>query len=190
MCTEQGFTYDPHVLSNMKVSRYMVVGQNPGHNECLKGEPFIGDAGKYFDKCLEEGGLTRDKFYICNAVRCHTLGNEKPNAEQMDRCEPFLRMEIGLLRPKFVVTLGAVAFSVFCPDKNLTPNLGNIVKSEKFDVEVYPIYHPSPRNMNLKERKEKFELHISNLCNLISVLDECCAWCGKVHVGGPENCKS
>ena len=167
MCIDNEYSFDPHVFSNMIPSRWMVVGQNPGFNECMKGEPFVGDAGKFFDKCVKDGGLSRSNFYISNAVRCHTVGNEKPMAEHVERCEPFLRIEINLLRPRLVITLGAVAFEVFCPGMKLTKNLGGIVESDKFGVKVYPVYHPSPRNMNVKARMEKFEEDISNLCKLV-----------------------
>ena len=159
--------FDPHVFSNMKPSKWMVVGQNPGHNECIKGEPFVGESGKTFDAMVKKGGLSRDDFYITNAVKCYTKKNATPLALHKERCEPFLRMEIGLLRPKLIVTLGSVGFSIFCPELKMSDNLGKIVKSKKFDMKVYPVYHPSPRNMNAKGRREKFEKDILTLCKLI-----------------------
>jgi DNA polymerase len=170
LCTERDTTFDPHVFSNMKFSRFMVVGQNPGFNECLTGVPFVGDAGKFFDECLSKNGLSRDNFYICNTVRCHTLNNQCPTQENMDRCEPFLRIEINLLRPILVITLGQVAFSAFVPNKEFSKSLGQIVYSEKFKINVYALYHPSPRNMNDSARRNKFMTDISDMCELIQEL--------------------
>jgi uracil-DNA glycosylase family 4 len=85
----------------------------------------------------------------------------------MDRCEPFLRMEIGLLKPKLVVTLGAVAFAQFCPDMKYSQCLKQISKSTKFGVSVFAVYHPSPLNFADKPRKLEFAKQIKLLCSLI-----------------------
>lgn len=167
LCEERHTLFDPHVFSNMNPSQWMIVGQNPGYNECLEHQPFVGDAGKYFDRQLMRFGLRRDNFYISNAVRCHTINNKKPTNEHIMACEPFLRMELMLLKPKLVVTLGAVPFGVFCPKLKLSDNLGKIHKSDKFDINIFPLYHPSPRNINLKERRLKFEKDLKLLCKLI-----------------------
>lgn len=169
-CEEQGKIFDPHVFSNLTHSKFMVVGQNPGVNECLGGEPFVGDAGKFFDEQIETGGLERRHFYITNSVKCHSLANEKPTKDQVESCESYLRLEIKILKPKLVITLGSVAFDVFCPDKVMNKHLGDITRSEKFGVNVFPIYHPSPRNMMIESRKNKFIEDISNLCKLVSAL--------------------
>ena len=162
--------FDPHVFSNMNPSKFVVVGQNPGFNECIEDQPFVGESGKFFNKIVEENGLARRDFYISNCVRCHTMGNESPNNNHKSKCEPFLRLEIGLLNPSLVITLGAHSFDVFCPDKKLSDSLGTIVESEKFGVKVYPIYHPSPRNMSNGDRKDKFIADVSKLCRLIQLL--------------------
>lgn len=167
ICREHYTIFDPHVFSTMNPSKWMIVGQNPGYNECLEHQPFVGDAGKYFNNAIGQYGLKRDDFYICNAVRCHTIGNEKPTAEHINSCAPFLQMEINLLKPYLVVTLGAVALDILCPGVNLTRGHGNIYNSERFGVRVYPIYHPSPRNMSSEARRDKFQKGIRILCKLI-----------------------
>ena len=159
-----------HVFSNMNPSRYMVVGQNPGFNECEKGEPFVGDAGDNFNLEVEKNGLTRDKFYITNALKCHTPENRKPESDELTACEPYLKMELKLLRPLIVVALGASAFEVLCPGKKLSDCLGKITHSP-FDVKVYAVYHPSPRNMVDPTRKSRFEKDIMMLCALIKKIE-------------------
>lgn len=160
---------DPHVFSTMTPSQFMVVGQNPGYNECVKDEPFVGDAGEFFNKTIEENGLSRKDFYVTNAVKCHSPENRKPEADEVETCLPFLLMEMRTLRPVLVITLGATAFDILCPGMGLTDNLGTIIKS-KYGVKVYPVYHPSPRNMADPSRKSKFQSDIYALCELIKRL--------------------
>ena len=63
---------DPHVFSNMNPSKIMVIGQNPGFNECKRDEPFVGEAGVNFNKEIEKFDLSRDAFYITNICKCHS----------------------------------------------------------------------------------------------------------------------
>ena len=163
--------FDPHVFSNMNPSRWVVIGQNPGVTECLKGEPFIGKSGEAFDREIEKNNISRSTFYISNAVKCHTENNKKPSVDHMDRCRPFLQMELFLLRPRLVITLGAVAFSALCPDMPYTENLGKIITSKRFGVKIFPIYHPSPLNLSVPERLKKFKKDIEMLCLLIKKID-------------------
>jgi DNA polymerase len=167
LCDEHNTVFDPHVFSTMNPSRLVVVGQNPGFNECLQGRPFVGDAGKFFDEAIVRHGLSRNDFYITNLVKCYTIGNNRPTKEHMVRCESILRMEITLLRPLLVITLGSVAFEAFFHGMTLSEHLGDLMKSDKFDVEVYPMYHPSPRNMQDSVRRAKFIDNINDLCELI-----------------------
>lgn len=166
-CEEKNTVFDAHVFSTMNASKWMVVGQNPGFNECVAHEPFVGDAGKFFNKTIAKGGLKRNDFYISNCVKCHTVENAQPTSDHMTRCEPILRLEIMILKPVLVVALGSVAFKVLCPGVEFSDNLGKIVKSEKFNVNVFPVYHPSPRNINLPERKDKLIADLGILCKLI-----------------------
>lgn len=161
----------PHVFSNMNPSRYVVIGQNPGYNECVEGEPFVGDAGEVFNEQIELNGLSRDKFYITNTVKCHTPENRAPELDEVSICEPFLRMELKVLRPVLVISLGAVAFNILCPDKKYSDSLGTVVES-RFEVKVFPVYHPSPRNMTDPSRKRKFSEDIAKMCALIKKYDE------------------
>ncbi len=163
---------DPHVLSNLNPTRFMVIGQNPGWNEICVREPFIGAAGKNFNEKITKHGLSRDDFYICNVVRCFTAGNVKPSAKNVERCSPFLRIEINLLKPKLVVALGAVAFAALCPDAVFSDSLKRIVKSSVYDVPVFAIYHPSPLNFIDNNRMVIFEDQIKVLCALVKKLKD------------------
>jgi uracil-DNA glycosylase family 4 len=158
---------DPHVFSTMNFSKFMIVGQNPGFNECKQDRPFVGPAGENFNKEIEKHGLTRDDFYITNIVKCHTDNNQKPSMTSINRCAPFLQMEINILMPLFIITLGAPSFGYLCPDSIYDKALGNMTHSKIIDKKVFAIYHPSPLNLNLESRRRAFEKQIATLCKLV-----------------------
>jgi DNA polymerase len=86
------------------------VGEGPGEQEDLQGEPFVGKSGKLLDKLiLEEVGLTRRDFYVCNTVKCRPPANRDPLPEELAACRPFLERQLDLIDPKVVVTLGNFA---------------------------------------------------------------------------------
>lgn len=169
-CAEKdGQRRDPHVFSNMKPHRIMLVGQNPGWNELKLREPFVGAAGRNFDEEIAKHGMSRDEFYICNTVRCWTQGNAKPTEKNKQRCEPFLRMEIHLIKPLLIVALGAVAFSQLCPEHAFGESLKQL-KASKYGVKVFPIYHPSPMNFRNGSRRSAFEGQIRIMCKLVKAI--------------------
>lgn len=158
---------DPHVFSTMNFSRIMVIGQNPGFNECKQDEPFVGQAGENFNAEIGKHGLNRSNFYITNIVKCHTDDNTKPSEEHIQRCSLFLKMEINIIAPIFVVTLGAPSFSYLCQNAIYGKALGKMTYSDVIDRKVYAIFHPSPRNLAIESRKEGFERQIHMLCKLV-----------------------
>lgn len=88
----------------------MLVGEGPGRDEDLAGEPFVGRSGKLLDRLLlEELGMDRRHCYIANIVKCRPPGNRDPEPMEIAACEPFLSSQLDLIDPKVVVTLGAVA---------------------------------------------------------------------------------
>jgi uracil-DNA glycosylase family 4 len=166
-----GMARDPHVLSNMNPTRFMIVGQGPGYEEITKGTPFIGASGKNFDNELAKNDIDRKQFYITNSIKCFIENNAKPNYRHITRCKPFLMIEIGLINPKLVITLGASAFGMLCPGANYQMSLGSLTKSEEFDVKVFAIYHPSPLNLADAGRRRDFEYQIKILSKLIKRLN-------------------
>lgn len=163
---------DPHVFSNMNPTRYMVVGQNPGWNELEQREPFVGAAGENFDNEISKHQMSRDDFYICNTVRCFTQGNTKPTDKHKKRCEPFLQIEINLIKPRLVIALGAVAFSQLCPGAEFSNGLKKITRSSLYDIPVFAIYHPSPVNFRDGSRRELFASQIKVMCVLVKELQK------------------
>lgn len=163
---------DPHVFSNMNPTRFVVVGQNPGINEVREGTPFVGHSGDNFNIEIEANGLSRDDFYITNIVKCFTKDNAKPSLKNINRCKTFLMMELSLINPILVITLGAVSFNCLCPSTRYSDGLKNITKSEEFDVDVYGVYHPSPRNLGDRYKNSMFKKQIEVLCKLVNKLKE------------------
>lgn len=169
--TVNGKTLDPHVFSNMLGSKYVVIGQNPGFNECVQDEPFVGQASQTFNTEVEKHGLKRDMFYITNILHCYTENNRAPSSAELAACRPLVQMELMHLKPRLVITLGKFAFQALCPGGDYAASLGTIVKSDFIptkELSVFPIFHPSGMNLSVKERKDKFEKHIALMCKLIS----------------------
>ena len=135
-----------------KNASLMLVGEAPGENEDLQGEPFVGRAGKLLDKILLAIDRTRDRdVYICNVLKCRPPNNRDPLVEEVNECEPYLIHQINLIKPKLIVALGRIA------GKTLL-NVDNSLKSMRGQLHNYngtPLivtYHPAAllRNPNWK----------------------------------------
>ena len=123
-------------------ARVMFVGEGPGHNEDLKGEPFVGAAGHKLDSLLSEAGLTRDEIYIANVVKCRPPANRNPKPEEIEACSPFLREQIRSVWPDVIVCLGNFASQwVLKTDKGVTSLRGKLYQTGHFVVA--PTFHPA-----------------------------------------------
>src|SRR5437763_10011808 len=88
----------------------MFVGEGPGRDEDLKGEPFVGRSGQLLDRLMqEEIGITRDRCYIANVVKCRPPGNRDPLPDEIATCRPYLEAQVETIAPDVVVTLGNFA---------------------------------------------------------------------------------
>ena len=87
----------------------VLIGEAPGAEEDLQGEPFVGRAGKLLDKILEAVGFKREDVYICNIIKCRPPGNRNPLPEEIETCLPYLYHQIKLIKPKIILLLGRVA---------------------------------------------------------------------------------
>jgi uracil-DNA glycosylase family 4 len=87
----------------------MFVGEAPGADEDLQGEPFVGRAGQLLTKIIEAIGLRRDQVYIANIIKCRPPGNRNPESDEVDQCEPFLFQQVAAIKPKVIVALGKFA---------------------------------------------------------------------------------
>jgi len=84
----------------------MLIGEAPGHMEEIKGEPFVGAAGKFLDKLLSHSGLSREEVYITNVVKCRPAENRELKSNDVASCGRYLDKEIDIIQPKLIVTLG------------------------------------------------------------------------------------
>jgi DNA polymerase len=88
----------------------MFIGEGPGEQEDRQGLPFVGRSGQLLDRLLgEELGITRDRVYIANVVKCRPPGNRDPKPDEIDACRPYLQQQLDLIRPAVVITLGRFA---------------------------------------------------------------------------------
>src|SRR6185312_14327467 len=87
----------------------MFIGEAPGADEDLKGEPFVGRAGQLLTNMIKAMGLSREEVYIANIIKCRPPGNRQPERDECETCSPFLMRQISVVKPKAIVALGAVA---------------------------------------------------------------------------------
>ena len=118
------------------------VGEGPGHDEDIKGEPFVGRAGKLLTQMIEAMGLRREDVYICNVVKCRPPENRLPEKEEITTCSPFLFRQIDVIRPKVICALGS------CASQTLLQTTQGIsrFRGEWFDFrgsKLIATYHPA-----------------------------------------------
>ena len=121
----------------------LFVGEGPGENEDLQGEPFVGRAGKLLDDMLELIDLDRKKnVYIANIVKCRPPHNRDPLNTEQDACIGYLRNQVALIRPKIIVCLGRIAaMRLIREDYRITREHGQW--AEKAGVAMTALYHPA-----------------------------------------------
>jgi len=163
----------PHLASSRKNvvfgvgdinARLMFVGEAPGADEDVAGEPFVGRAGQLLTKIIAATGLSRETVYIANILKCRpdtpgeTAGNRKPAPAEMATCLPFLQEQIDLIKPEVLVALGGTAVEGL---------LGKTVGITKLrgqwqtyrGIPLMPTYHPSYllRNQAISEKRKVWE---------------------------------
>lgn len=131
----------------------MLIGEGPGENEDLQGQPFVGRSGQLLDKFLASVDLSRDKnVYIANMVKCRPPKNRDPKPEEQDMCINWLRKQFKIIKPKIVVCVGRISAQKLI-DKNfkVTQQHGQFI--DKNGTLFMGTYHPAAilRNPNNKE---------------------------------------
>jgi DNA polymerase len=122
---------------------WLIVGEAPGENEDIQGEPFVGQAGKLLDNMLRALGLSRrEKVFIANVLKCRPPGNRNPEPEEVAQCEPFLRRQVQLLQPKIIVAMGRFAVQSLL---GTTDPIGKLrgQRHSYAGVPVVVTYHPA-----------------------------------------------
>ena len=135
----------------------MCIGEGPGENEDLQGEPFVGRAGKLLDDMLELIDLDRTKnVYIANIVKCRPPQNRDPLNTEQDACIGYLRNQVALIRPKIIVCLGRVAaVRLIREDFKITREHGQWLT--KAGVQMTALYHPAAILRDPSKRPDTFQ---------------------------------
>jgi DNA polymerase len=120
----------------------MFVGEAPGADEDIQGEPFVGRAGQLLTKIIEAIDLKREDVYIANVIKCRPPNNRNPEPDEVERCEPFLFRQIDVIKPKVIVALGK--FAAQCLLKTNDPITRIRGREYKYrDAILIPTYHPA-----------------------------------------------
>ena len=147
-------------------AKVMFVGEGPGENEDLKGEPFVGRAGQLLDKFLAAIDLDRTMIYIANMVKCRPPKNRDPRPEEQEACIGYLREQVRIIRPKIIVCLGRIsAQRLIDPSFKVTVQHGEIY--EKNSVKMMGTFHPAALLRNPNNKPAAFEDFIK-IRNIIS----------------------
>ena len=143
----------------------MFIGEAPGRNEDLKGKPFVGRAGDIFDRLLDSIGLTRDQIYLCNILKCRPPKNRNPLASEISSCVGSLDLQIKIVNPKVIGTLGNFSTAYVFDKFNVPPAKISSVAGQVIDVEtpfgpkkILPVFHPAVATYNV----HKMDLLVSH----------------------------
>ncbi len=121
----------------------MFIGEAPGRNEDLQGEPFVGAAGKLLTQLLSEIGLERSDVYIANVLKCRPPGNRDPRPDEIEACKHFLRDQLDLVDPRVVVTLGNFATKLLLRTETGITRLRGRAYPWWRGKTLIPTYHPA-----------------------------------------------
>ncbi len=131
---------------------WMIVGEAPGEQEDLRGEPFVGNAGQLLDSMLKAIGLDRGhRVYIANVIKCRPPGNRNPDPAEVAQCEPFLRQQIALVKPRIILAMGRFAVQTLLATQEPIGKL----RGRTYQYEGVPVvvtYHPAYLLRNLPDK--------------------------------------
>ena len=138
-------------------AKLMFVGEGPGRDEDLKGEPFVGRAGQLLTDIITKGmGLKREDVYICNVVKCRPPENRNPEPDEVAACEPFLKRQIDIIRPDIIVGLGKFAVQTLLNSKVPISKLRGVWASYH-GIKLMPTFHPAYLLRNPADKKLVWE---------------------------------
>ncbi len=125
-----------------KEAKLMFIGEGPGADEDIQGEPFVGKAGKLMNMAFEAIGLKREEVYIANIVKCRPPSNRNPEEDEANACLDYLRNQVILVKPQIIVLLGSVALkNILGKEYGITGSRGKWI--EKKGIMYMPTWHPA-----------------------------------------------
>jgi DNA polymerase len=134
----------------------MFIGEGPGEQEDIKGEPLVGAAGQLWDKMLAAIGRDRSSVYIAHVVKCRPPGNRDPSREEQEMCLDFLRVQVLLIKPKIIVCLGRIAAcAIIDPEFKITRQRG--IWYERKNYHITATFHPSALLRDPSKKKPAWE---------------------------------
>ena len=123
-------------------AKIMFIGEGPGADEDIQGEPFVGKAGQLMNKAFEYVGINRQEVYIANIVKCRPPNNRNPEEDEAIACMDYLRNQVLLVKPKIIVLLGSVALqNILGKEYKITASRGNWF--DKKGIKYMPTWHPA-----------------------------------------------
>jgi DNA polymerase len=134
----------------------MFVGEAPGADEDIQGEPFVGRAGQLLTKIIEAIGLSRGDVYIANVIKCRPPQNRNPEQDEVETCEPFLFKQIDVIQPKVIVALGTFAARGLLRTLDPISRLRGRV-FEYRGAKLIPTFHPAYLLRNPASKREVWE---------------------------------
>lgn len=134
----------------------MFVGEAPGRDEDLKGEPFVGKAGQLLDRILASIGFTRQDVYIANMVKCRPPENRDPLPDEMETCHPYLLKQIEIIKPKMICCLGRISGQYLLSTKETLGKLRGRLHDYK-GIKLLVTYHPAALLRYPEYKKETWE---------------------------------
>jgi DNA polymerase len=134
----------------------MFIGEAPGRDEDIQGEPFVGRAGQLLTKMIESINLRREDVYIANVIKCRPPENRSPEPDEIASCEPFLFRQLDAIRPKVVVALGAVAVKALLKsDAPISRLRGKVIDFR--GSKLVPTFHPAFLLRSPDKKREAWE---------------------------------
>ncbi len=134
----------------------VLVGEAPGAEEDLRGEPFVGRAGQLLNKILEAVNLKREEVYICNILKCRPPNNRDPLASEVAECEPYLHHQLKLIQPKLMLALGRIAAQTLLRTTESLTSLRARVH-EYQGIPLMVTYHPAALLRNASWKRPTWE---------------------------------
>lgn len=135
----------------------MIIGEAPGLNEDKRGEPFVGRAGQLLNCMLESIGLTREKIFIANILKCRPPNNRDPQVAEVTSCTPYLVQQINLLQPKLILAVGRIAAQYLLQTKSALGQLrSQLHHLPTLNVPVIITYHPAYLLRSPKDKKKAY----------------------------------
>ena len=132
------------------------VGEAPGRDEDIQGEPFVGKAGQLLTRIITAMGLTRDDVYICNVIKCRPPDNRDPLPPEIEMCEPFLLGQLEIIKPRAICALGSFASQTLLKSEVRISRLRGQFR-DYHGIPLMPTYHPSFLLRNPLAKREVWE---------------------------------